>query len=124
MKKYVYVTSSFDYSDEFDVEGCFVEEKQVFDDEMALVEEAFADGRLKDVEEYFGTNEAIEFDCFEDYERGLTVKECSKAFYLEFIELNGGTSVGKTFSLVDEIEEEDEDYEDFDDEEEDEIDEL
>lgn len=106
MKKYVYVTSSFDYSDEFDVEGCFVEEKQVFDDEMALVEEAFADGRLKDVEEYFGTNEAIEFDCFEDYERGLTVKECSKAFYLEFIELNGSTEQGRVFWLTEHIQDE------------------
>lgn len=116
MKKYVFVKSSFNWADEFAAEGCFVQEKQVFDDELSQIEEAFADGRLEDVEVYFGSNEAITFDCFEEYSRGLTVKECTKEFYLEFIELNGRNEHGHVFSLLEHIEtdgeeDDEEDYE-------------
>lgn len=89
---YVFVTMCCDYADEFDVMGCFVEEKAKFEQDLAAIRENFNGEPI-----YFGTNEALEFDDFEHFEGTLDVKECSKQFYDEFIALNGGSSHGHNY---------------------------
>lgn len=89
---FVFVQASHDYADEFDVEGCFVMPKPHFEKQLADIKAAFDEGKITDSTElYFGTNEALRFDTFRDFERGLEIKECSEQFYDEFKALTGGS---------------------------------
>jgi hypothetical protein len=79
MKKYVLVTYLFDYSDEFDVQGFWITEAKKHQASMAELKSNWPEGKL--IDKYFGTNEAIYFESFEDYESGLAVKEIDEAQY-------------------------------------------
>jgi len=90
-KMYVFVTMSHDYADEFDVDCCFVADKREFNMNMSIVQLAFDANVITDETEfYFGTNEQLMFDCFDHFEGGVSVQDCSEDFYHEFINLCGG----------------------------------
>lgn len=94
--EYLFVTTSHDYADEFDMGGTFTIEKNEFDEQMALIEKAFESGVIdENTEFYFGTNEALTFYDFYDFKCGVKVKPCSKAFHDEFFELTAGGGVGE-----------------------------
>ena len=91
---FVFVQTSYDYADEFDVNGCFVMPKPHFEKQLAEIKQAFEDGRFDGREFYFGSNEYLQFDSFEDFESGLEVKECTEQFYDEFSALTGSGCIG------------------------------
>lgn len=84
MNKYVFVILRHNYSDEFDVDGCYVASREEFDLELAKIKKGFESGELKDKDFYFGTNEFLSFSSFGDFKRGLKVSPCSDSFYEEF----------------------------------------
>ena len=92
---FVFVTTSHDYADEFDVEGAFALPKPHFETQLRLIEKGFKDGVLVDKELYFGTNEYLSFSSFEDFMDGVTVKECTEQFYDEFKALTGYAHLGE-----------------------------
>lgn len=94
---YVFVQTSHDWADEFDYTGCFVALKARVEEYLARIKKAFEDGDLTEGDEfYFGTNEALQFDSYEWFMRGVTITECSKEFYEEFNSLTGGYGIGSS----------------------------
>jgi hypothetical protein len=87
---YVFVQLSHDYADEFDVDCCFVQSKQEFESDLEKIKEGFEDGTLVDKKFYFGTNEALTFEEYEDFVGGIEVDDCSQEFFEEFTRLAGG----------------------------------
>ena len=88
---YVFISSSHNYADEFDVTGCFVTSRTQLEADLEKIKKAFEDKRIHDgTEFYFGTNEALSFTDYASFEDGLTVKDCTEAFYNEFKALTGG----------------------------------
>lgn len=61
------------YADEFDVDGFMVISKNQFDKDVELVKKWFAD--YGDAEFYFGTNEALSYDDFDDWFNSFSVTE-------------------------------------------------
>lgn len=92
--EYVFVRTEYDYSDEFEVYGCYVAEKEQHDTDMAILTEAFASNKVSCRDFSFGTNEAITIDSMSDLEYGLTVVPCTQEFYNEFRAMNRGMSFG------------------------------
>lgn len=82
MKHYL-VKFYADYADEFNVEGAIVTTKSP--DEFFQK----AEGAEFPYERYFGTNEAIYFQSFEDYQNAFEFVECTKEFHDEFKKLFG-----------------------------------
>lgn len=102
MSEYVFVTMSHDYADEFDVECCFVAKKEEFEKQMNVIRLAFDASVIEDDHEYyFGTNEYLSFNSFDDFERGVEVKPCSEEFYNEWFNLTAGSAVG--FCVLDRL---------------------
>jgi hypothetical protein len=85
MDKYVFVTTTHNWADEFNIGGCFVAIDSEFQAIMDKIQAAFAKGFItEDTEFYFGTNEGLSFENWEDFLSGVQVEECSKPFYDEF----------------------------------------
>lgn len=78
---YYFVKFSADYSDEFDVKGCTVTNKTP--DKYMEAEKAL----IYPTERWFGTNESIEFNSFEEHCDAYKFIECSKEFYDEFFKM-------------------------------------
>lgn len=68
----VLVKSSADYADEFDVYGFSVMPEERFA-ELDKKAKDFFDKATEELECWFGTNEAVTYDCYEDWKRDLTV---------------------------------------------------
>jgi hypothetical protein len=66
-----------DYADEFDVKGFFITTQKKWDKHLEEVNTFFKD-RTEPVEVYFGTNECIEYDSFEEYKECFTVTPITK----------------------------------------------
>jgi hypothetical protein len=91
---FVFVQLSHNYADEFDVDCCFVAPKPHFEADLEKIKEFFEKKSRAYEEFYFGTNEFLQFDNFNTFMNGVTVKECTEQFYDEFKALTGGGSVG------------------------------
>jgi hypothetical protein len=68
----VLVKSSADYADEFDVHGFVVMSEEDFAD-LDKKAKDFFDKSTEELECYFGTNEAVTYDCYDDWKHDLTV---------------------------------------------------
>ena len=108
---YVFVKTSHDYADEFDCVSAFCMLRETYEEKLQHIKDSFESGAISYEDEfYFGTNEALQFDSFEDFENGLEVIEVSKEFADTF-----GSHLGcSIFSQLAEhvAEEDDEDDED------------
>lgn len=88
---YVFVQLSHDYSDEFNVDCCYVDTEAQCEADLNKVKAGFDADLFADVEFYFGTNEALLFHRFSTFDHGVTVQVCSKQFYKEFKALTAGS---------------------------------
>ena len=68
---FVFVSTSHDYADEFDVDSCFVIPKPHYETQIRLIQKGFEEGLFKGKQFYFGTNEYLEFHSFEDFMDGV-----------------------------------------------------
>lgn len=92
---YIFVQTSHNWADEFDMEGASVWTKSVLEDKLANIKKGFEEGRIReDHEFYFGTNEALQFYDYNDFERGVKMVECSEEFHDEFKRIVRGRGVG------------------------------
>ena len=71
---YVLVKEYHDWADEFSTYGFAIYEKEKFYEDLKFLEENWRE----DTELYFGTNEAMEWESFEDLKRGLEVLEITE----------------------------------------------
>lgn len=78
-EQYLVVQSEFDYADEFDVYGLYITTKTLYDMMMEEAKKYF--DVHDDYEGWFGTNEAILVESFEDYQAGLHVSEITEETY-------------------------------------------
>lgn len=103
---FVFVTLSHDYADEFDVDCAFVATRQEIEQQLAKIRLAFDEGIFNggggyhdQTEFYFGTNEALSFYDYDDFARGVVIKDCSEEFYNEFNDLTAFSATG--FCVID-----------------------
>lgn len=94
MNKFLFVRLDHNWADEFDVKCGYVTTAAEYDADIARIKSLFDSGDINGKEFYFGTNEALQFDSFEDFMNGVTADECSKEFYDEFNKLNSNGSIG------------------------------
>lgn len=94
MTDYVFVTVSHDYADEFEIGCCFAIEATTFEEHLKIIKDGFGQGVLEDKKLYFGTNEYLSFDSYDDFIRGVSSKPCSEEFYKEWVSLTNDIPVG------------------------------
>ena len=85
----ILVKLNYSYADEFDVNSLWmttVEEYEEFLNELKELKDNISEYR----EIYFGTNEYIYFDSYEEIIDSLTTTLVSDDFYNEFIKIIGG----------------------------------
>lgn len=72
--KYVFIRANFDYADEFYVESIHVMKASAWEKLKEDVETYFSKKSAREIECYFGTNEQIIFEKYNDLIRGVFVK--------------------------------------------------
>ena len=87
------------YSDEFDVEGFAVDDADEWQKHLKLIEEAFKDNPGASIECWFGTNEAITYESYDDYVEAFEVTPITDAEAATLEKLFGGGSFG-TFLTI------------------------
>lgn len=95
MPKFLLVQGSCDYSDEFDCRFLCYMTSDEWEKDKAAAQLYFEENGTAEV--YFGTNEWLEFDSYEDWEDCFTVTEISKSTFKEMkaiIPYAFGTGVG------------------------------
>lgn len=90
-EEYVLVTLDADYADEFDVCHAWAMTKEAYDEGVKSSREYFESRGRGYTEIYFGTNEAIDVDNFNDYMSNLSVETISKEDYEAFHRMFGGS---------------------------------
>lgn len=88
--EYVFVRTHHNWSDELDVRGCYVAPRSEVETDMKRIEAAFEDGKFEGKEFYFGSNQSIVFDDFDDFSWDVRIATCTFDFYVEFRSLTGG----------------------------------
>lgn len=91
MTTYKLVKVSFDYADEFQCQEFKMMTTEEYDDWIKDIEERINDGEN---EFYFGTNEFLEFESFDDFKDGLTVYDLPKEDYNIFSKYFFSSSFG------------------------------
>lgn len=94
MTDYVFVTVSHDYADEFEIGCCFAIEATEFEENLKIINIGFVQGVLEDKDLYFGSNEYLSFESYNDFIQGVRSKPCSEEFYKEWASLTNGAAVG------------------------------
>ncbi len=89
--EYVLVTLSADYGDEFDVAHAWSMTKDDYDIGIKETEEYFKNKGDREIEIYFGTNEALYVRGFNDYMNNLSVENISKEDHEAFNRMFGGS---------------------------------
>lgn len=108
---YVFVKTAHNYADEFDCCSAFCMLKLKFEEAMIRIQHAFESGLIDDrVEFYFGSNEYLSIENFEDFESGITVANVSKDFVNTFGDHVGFKIFQKVLDKANEAYD-DEDYE-------------
>jgi hypothetical protein len=69
----VLVKTTYNYADEFDVYGLIVMDESIYLKGRTAVQLHF-DNDGDEIEIYFGTNEAINIESFEDFESGIEIE--------------------------------------------------
>lgn len=77
MSKLLLVKSNFDYSDEFDVKGFALYTEEAWNNYLIAAQKFFDENDY--IEQYFGTNEMIVVEDFDDMLRGYEVVEITNA---------------------------------------------
>lgn len=99
--KYVLVTSSHNWADEFDRTGAAIMERDAWEKHVAGIKAWWAANKGESQHKYFGTNEALNWDSARDYLDGFSVKDITQEQVETFQELFGDTTVGD-FEMLDE----------------------
>jgi len=86
--EYVLVIVSADYADEFNVCQSYVMTKDEYDQAVETSRKNLEGKRYTEI--YFGTNEAIEVDGFDDYMRNISVKSITKEDYDAYLRMFDG----------------------------------
>jgi|JI10StandDraft_1071094.scaffolds.fasta_scaffold66129_7 hypothetical protein len=69
----IFVEFDNNYADEFDVNGFRIMDRKNWEKHLEKAKKTFEEEETQEV--YFGTNEQIIFEGFDDYERSFTVKD-------------------------------------------------
>lgn len=86
--EYVLVIVSADYADEFDVCHSYVMTKEEYDQGVETSRKNLEGKRNNEI--YFGTNEAIDVNDFNDYMRNISVQSITKDDYDAYMRMFGG----------------------------------
>lgn len=97
MEQYVLVKHQDDYADEFDVDTVFVFKYDEFNEHLKRIEESFKEVSYKEI--YFGTNECLLYEDFEDFMDTLNIKYISDKEYHEFKALMNCSAFGSITNL-------------------------
>ena len=79
MEKQILIKFDANYADEFDVEGFVVMSASAWEEHKTMAKEFFENGGH--AEQYFGTNEYVEFDSYEDYMSAIKTTELDETQY-------------------------------------------
>lgn len=81
------------WADEFDVQGFFTTTRKAWDEHLAAVKRYFENS--DELELYFGTNEALTFDSYEEYADAYTASELSDEQFSQLVALFGRSYSGE-----------------------------
>lgn len=89
--KYILVKLDYNWADEFDVKSLWVTTQ----DEYNAFLDKLSNFDINDsCEIYFGTNECISFESYDELYNSLSERHVSKEFYDEFIKVVGSSEFG------------------------------
>jgi len=92
MNDRVLIKYEANWSDEFDLYGFATNSAAAWNEHLAKIKAKFDEGSLGEgVECWFGTNEAIEYHSFDDYEQAFTVMPITDAEEAVLRKLFGST---------------------------------
>lgn len=96
MEQYVLVKHQDNYADAFDINTVFVFKYDEFNKHLKRIEETF-----ENIDIYFGTNEWLTYESFEDFMDTLNIKYISDKEYHEFRSLMNCSAFGSITHLFD-----------------------
>lgn len=87
--EYVLITLDACWADEFDVSHAWTMTREDFDEGVKETKKYFEENGGTEI--YFGTNEGLDVDDFDDYMSNLSVQDISKEDYEAFNRMFGGS---------------------------------